>query len=772
MAETILVVAIIAILLALIGVMVVRYQKRMHQLEMDGHAKEILVTAQNHLSTAKSQGYLGFEEEEAFGSKLGDSVAAGLYPTVFKNGDKADIYYFIVNGSINSTSLLSAMLPQGAVDETLRLGGSYVIIYQKSSGTVLDVFYAQPNGTRFAYKFSADDMPSGSDTELKLLSYAGDDGQSSARASYNGSSRNVIGWYGNASPILPAQPTELEAPLLRVYNGEVLFALVFPENTKNTDFNQDYTVTLEIKSAERESTNQKTVTLNVAGSQLKTYEERCEEMGITDNMEASLIEKKCFCVVLDEVTDHATADSATHFAAKFGGTNGLLPGEDIRLTAKITNKDDDDETLSSPTVTTNSLFADGSGAQKIAQIGCFRHLENLDPNVSNFDYDSYLNAGRVQAKQISDLDWNRHYGIGNGDDGYGRQIYYNCERPALKTYKGHYYPVSPTYRLAYNGDEKSISNVLVSDVDSGAGLFGTLSSGSSVENLKLIDFNVSGANAGALAGKLISSKAENVVAYHGSGKEANKVTSTADNGYAGGLIGYAKGANVTTCAAALYVEANSAGGTAGGLIGRAENTAVSSSYSGGHTEDGAYSSTVFNVTGAASAGGLVGSAEGGTISNCYSTCSVQGATAGGFVGSADSGSISSCYATGLVSGTTAAGAFAGLFGSGTTVSSSEYYMIVNETLTDKDAVYLSPVGTGSASGITALDDTAKTYQDFVGSPSNWRKAAPYDSTLRTYYGGKYALGARTQLSLAASDNCFVATHYGDWPAPETWVFNK
>ena len=775
MAETILVVAIIIVLLAVVGIMVMRYQKRLHQMEMDGHAKEILVAAQNHLSTAKSQGYLGLE---TFGTKLDKSLVRQAY-----NGVEADdVYYYIVNGSSSfndSTSLLGAMLPQGAVDETLRLSGSYVIVYQKSSGTVLDVFYAQPSGTRYAYSFSADDMPAGSDTELKLLSYAGD-GQSSARAGYKGGSKNVIGWFGNASPILPAQPSELEAPLLRVYNGETLFALVFPENADSTDFNQDYDVKLEIKGAE--SNKSKSLTLNVTGNQLKTY-----ESVITANMEASLIGKKCFQVVLDDITEYNT-----HFATQFGGTGGLIPGEDILLTAKITSKADDDEELSSPTYRTNSLFAynsgDDSGTQKIAQIGCFRHLENLDQRVSDFSISgtgwSYVaasgeNAGCVQAIQISDLNWDWH-GSNN------KTIYFASSTPAAAASAGYYYPVSPSYALAYNGGEHSISNVVVSDVganagtadSSGAGLFGTLGS-SSVKNLQLVDFSVSGYYAGALAGKLNSSKAENVVAYHSSGKESNKVASNAAGGNAGGLIGYAKGTSVspttvTKCAAALYVEAS--GGTAGGLIGKAENnTSVSSSYSGGHTKNGQYydktsDTYIYNVK-AATAGGFVGSADGGTITNCYSTCSAQGATAGGFAGSADGVTIGNCYATGLVQGTTAAGAFAGLFGSDMTVSSSKYYMIVNETLTAKDAVYLTPVGTGSASGITALDEDPAVYNTFVGAPSTWRKAKPYDSTLYTYYGGKYALGARAQLGLT-SDSSFVATHYGDWPAPETWVFNK
>ena len=56
LAETIAVVAIIAILVAIGVVAAVKYRRGLHQLEMDGTAKEIFVAAQNHLTMAESQG--------------------------------------------------------------------------------------------------------------------------------------------------------------------------------------------------------------------------------------------------------------------------------------------------------------------------------------------------------------------------------------------------------------------------------------------------------------------------------------------------------------------------------------------------------------------------------------------------------------------------------------------------------------------------------------------------------------------------------------------
>ena len=58
MAETLVAVGIIGILSAVIFVGVTNYLRTMRQLERDGIAKELFVSAQNHLTTADSQGYL------------------------------------------------------------------------------------------------------------------------------------------------------------------------------------------------------------------------------------------------------------------------------------------------------------------------------------------------------------------------------------------------------------------------------------------------------------------------------------------------------------------------------------------------------------------------------------------------------------------------------------------------------------------------------------------------------------------------------------------
>jgi hypothetical protein len=273
------------------------------------------------------------------------------------------------------------------------------------------------------------------------------------------------------------------------------------------------------------------------------------------------------------------------------------------------------------------------------------------------------------------------------------------------------------------------------------------------------------------------------------------------------------GTEVSKSAAALIV--NATGGNAGGLVGSVgTGTActVSGCYTGGHaikkmngTGERAkvigvtYDSVNFNVTGSAYAGGLIGDAGVATITNSYSTCSAKGQNAGGLVGKA-SGTITNSYCTGLVgatldtSGKPVSGATAGAFAAECTGNTTDcgFFEISNE---NPDATlgydYMTALprtdsADGSKSGVSALDADASTYNDFS---KVWSAAEPYlIDTLKEYYGEgtgdarvpKYNLKSVEQLlggngKLKKDENdttdYFVATHYGDWPAPEIFVVN-
>jgi len=85
LAETLIVVAIIVILAVVSFIGVLSYMRSLHQLEMDGVAKEIFIAAQNHLSMAESQGYLGRSD---YGTE--EEGSDGVYYFIVGSGSSAD----------------------------------------------------------------------------------------------------------------------------------------------------------------------------------------------------------------------------------------------------------------------------------------------------------------------------------------------------------------------------------------------------------------------------------------------------------------------------------------------------------------------------------------------------------------------------------------------------------------------------------------------------------------------------------------------------------
>ncbi len=132
------------------------------------------------------------------------------------------------------------------------------------------------------------------------------------------------------------------------------------------------------------------------------------------------------------------------------------------------------------------------------------------------------------------------------------------------------------------------------------------------------------------------------------------------------------------------------------------------------------------------------------------------------------------YCTGLVNGKNA------FLGSGNLTDSADnqYFMIINEKAGSytEGVTYKDP---GDRS-VSAFDEDAETYNNFTGG--EWNDAKPYDRTVEDYYDGRYSLRTVTQLARKSTDRIpesasgfgayFVNTHYGDWPAPETFIINE
>ena len=817
MAELLIVVAIIVILMGVAFNAVQNYQRSSTRLEFDGIAKEVFIAAQNHLTTAESQGYLQLTSDQESGKpspKLGSKETNDF--------DTKDERYFVYN-AVNTystdpqkaESVLDLMLPFGAIDETVRAGGSYIIRYQPSSGRVLDVFYSLP-GRSSLLTVSGLKLENGDYGPLMT----GCRGAAKTRERYtNGDRTGVVGWYGGEEGLPTGK--RLEAPEIVVHNEEVLWVEVKENNDNNSG-------SLKL-----------IITGVTSGAQVSF-----ERSDSTNSRVKNSSSNSNFNVILDDITTYTT--SGMHFANlkasnvdKDGNLKSFIPGEDIIIEAVAYNNAAITNVAYSGQKRTNSLFAEINKEDKtmeyVALVENFRHFENLDQMISGFSYNGAIEKESVQgqgqgkeyeiiskARQIKNLIWTGTTTDTTAEkpDSFIEAVkYINPETSSVSIYdkdnkevanNNCLYPVSPEYKLEYDGKSNDlnhkVSNVVVSgNVD--AGLFGRISvSNSEVKNLELIDFTITGtASAGALAGSATDAIITNVLVHNSIDKTTKKET-LAENidstsGITGGLIGSMRGGSVTGCAAAVYV---SGGTNAGGLIGEVTSGTVAACYSGGHTDKATYyidgtiqfdekgkpdpDCCIFNVKASGSAGGLIGSSSETDILYSYSTCSVTGSTAGGFVGNASaSGSISSCYATGLVSGETE-GAFAGTCGSDTP-SNCYYYQIINERKDEKKGfTYVYPVdGAETFADITPLDASAQTYNDFSFPTAgySWQPAVPYDEVLKDYYKGQegksvYNLKTVKQLVALGSSNTtvsineddLVTTHYGDWPAPEIFVINK
>ena len=831
MAEMLIVVAIIMVLGGVVFVAVTSHQRSMAQLERDTIAKEIFFAAQNHLTMVESQGFLpdengtvDFGNNEAAVTSSTERVYNNVYSFSVSGGS-----------SFTGNSVLDLMLPFGSIDETVRAGGSYIIRYQAKPALVLDVFYcpkatSSSGQLNYTHDLGTETYTSvasyaGFGTNRKncltdncVLGWYGAEGEKGIEDSGEyvietptieviNKERLIVNITDpNKGKTVSSDDTSPLALLCLIITGE-------KENVGTEASRAQIAIILEGDS-------DRVKWIPAAEGVEPHYEVILDDITTPKGANGDGLH----FADLNDITDD---DTITIKKDESGNPIKFKPGENITVQAVAYSNSKLTNIAYSVEKTTNSLFADSQpvtgGTGKTAMIGNFRHLENLDVTVSGLD----TTLGFAKAEQIvdlkeptlveddvesgtstvteEDLSWTGFVSaIKAAKDSDTVKVYAKGDATGIED--GCFRPVDLSYVLDYDGKYHKIEGV-ETKYNADAGLFGSIiSNGSKISNLELVDFNIatSSGNAGALAGTLSGTTVTNVLAINST--DTTDVNVSSASGAVGGLIGSATDCTIQKSAAALIVSATD--GYAGGLIGTTTGGTVSGCYSGGHTIDdpkgtggvvykhdsGEYNVTA-TVTGSTGgiAGGLIGNAGATEISYSYSTCSVQGVKAGGFIGTG-SGNIISSYCTGLVMSTAATpveGAFAAEC-TGTTTD-CHYFEIVNE-FEDEDlgynyrtAIPVTETGDGSKDGVTALDEDASGYNTFT---SAWSDAVPYlETTLKNYYGEgtgdarvpKYNLKSVKELGAEITENSgaegdttpadFVATHYGDWPAPEIFVVN-
>lgn len=646
LAEVLVTVAIIIIIAGVTFVSVAQYQKNLRLMEMDGTAKEIFIAAQNHISVAKASGDLdrlaGGTSTSAIGTKL-DSKSVSAYADN-DDGEYYSVIHNVASGSesyipMESNQILEMMLPFGALDETVSVSGNYAIVYELKSASVVAVLYSGAGNASFGNAA----VINFSDEDVEAIPTLYND--KSARKSYKKDDVTaIVGCYtGTAGSA--AIPTEtLEAPTLEVKNENKLHVLV------------------------REANNTDNITLVITGEQSGTTARRRLNRDAGDGYENGT-----FDVTLDDITGF---DGAFRFCRLIEGGRfkpdvagcDFIPGENIIISAIASSSTALATPKESAKYTVSSLFDDvnettnSNGDTKI-YIKNLRHLENLGVNVSGFTAalgkdatSAHYNVVNITAVQKNDITMFSFEGL---HDAAYQHIY------GSGTNAGMYVAANVNYALSYDGGSHEIYDLSISSYSGGsvtelnAGIFGNVTDKLSVKNLILrndeIPEKASATNAGMLLGKTSADlTVDGVLAYYHEDEynsEHDSAVEVQASQVAGGLIGLVAGGklDVKNSAAAVYVKGGSAaGGFIGSVRGADADSTIVQSYAGGHTKDGAYSTTDaanqpvlegsgrFNVQASGNAGGFIGVTTDNVAMNAvYSTASAysdDAAKSGSFSG--------------------------------------------------------------------------------------------------------------------------------------------
>lgn len=600
LAEVLVTVAIILILAGVTFVSVVQYQKNLCLMEMDGTAKEIFIAAQNHLSVAKASGdldRLAEKAKSAGGTTIGTKLDVGAV-SAYAGNDDGEYYSVIHNVASGSESyiptegkqILQMMLPFGALDETVATSGNYAIVYELKSASVIAVLYSGAGNASFGnaavINFSDDDVSNINEiynNKSKRKSYE-KDGVTAIVGCYTGTA-------GSA-----AIPTEtLEAPKLEVRNENQLHVLVSDKNTKDI------------------------VTLIIRGVQSGTVAQRILERSTSDGNTGT----GTFDVTLDDIT----GDGSYRFAniilsGRFKATPGtaFIPGENIEISARVSSTTGLATPKESAKYTVSSLFGDVNETKDAGNTTVYiknlRHLENLGANVSGFTAVLGKNATSGNAKVVNIIAEQKNditmFSMGTSGSSSGNcfenlrgSTIYGMEQEAT------FAAIDVNYPLVYHGNQHEIHDVSIGAQNghTAAGIFGQVADPTngaanaslSVSDLILRNDRVSGTNV-QNAGMLVGETAKNLTVYgilayyHEDTYDETKDSSieVAASQNAGGLIGLVSGGklDVKNSAAAVYVKGGSAaGGFIGSVTGVETGSTIVQSYAGGHTKDGAYSTT-------------------------------------------------------------------------------------------------------------------------------------------------------------------------------------
>lgn len=711
--EMLVTVLILVILFALAMIPISKIQKNLRQTELDSRAEMIFSAVQNRMTRLQAAG------QDSYYQPTGTTGVKKLN-MIPKDADKDNNYepttlaYVTSDDKDNPNSAASWIYPETEAEAEL-WNANWVVEFDPSSGSVYAVFFSREK----TMSYTPESFKDLRDRDKRL-----EDGAK-------------IGYYGGDS--VGAAATESLDLTVDVINKDQLL------------------VVASCKVSTRNKLQFYAVIKDESGNTVKEFE---IEDGAVDT-----VEKKNDLWTATLVLDNLSAEKNLRFGQQdrfkdAKTSKHLIPGEDLTVTIRVKDANNNQIQGTSKTVTTNSLFAEvrgdasgiGRADGRTAVIKYGRHLQNLEEA-------SGLNRGTVRntpvitaAVQERDIQFKS-----DESDSWGvlypKLNFVPLVNPKINSYHskiGSYCPVIYDLTVDTNGD---------------AGLFKTFAG--ELKNIRLVDAQITGkqtfstgpkrdGNVGGLVGKLSGETTIDGCQVY--------LKNVKDKNVPGDEI-FTKHTRID-------------GAVSGGLIGDAEFSAL--------TIQNSLAATV--IRGETAAGGLVGDGCGElTIDHSYADCYLysdeETGHTGGLLGSWQVGtaniSITNCYTAGFLKSKTTAG-FVAYDLSANNVTLTNLYSacvpLAAEKLTYGTVILNSSTGGNNAKNVYYLGETVnpdttigekKSYQDLSAPNAEKLFASDTSNNAFTKQNGDtyaYNLMKGLGLTLYSYPKLKNLPHYGDWQA--------
>lgn len=597
--EMLVTVLILVILFALAMIPISKIQKNLRQTELDSRTEMIFSAVQNRMTRLQAAGQDGYYQPTG---TIG-VTKLNMIPkdAVQANYEKTTLAYVTSADKNNKDSAASWIYPETEAEADL-WDGSWVVEFDPSSGSVYAVF------------FSREDMKYTPES-FNDLRYRDNRLEKGAK----------IGYYGGDS-VGAAATESLDLTVDVINKDQLLVVASCKVNLRNKP--QFYTV---IKDE--------------SGHTVKEFE---IEDGAVDTVKT---ENGLRTATL--VLDNLSAEKNLRFGQQTRFKD-LIPGENLTVTIRVKDENNNQIQGTSKTVTTNSLFAEvrddasgigGTGRTAVIKYG--RHLQNLEENSGlNRGTDSKTPAitAAVQERDIQfKSDESDSWGVL-----YPKRNFVPLVNSQINSYHskiGSYCPVIYDLTVDVSGD---------------AGLFKTFAG--ELKNIRLAGAQITGkqtvstgpkrdGNVGGLVGKLDGETTIDgcqVYLSRAKGQLNGKTEKDIwiDGAVSGGLIGDAEFSALTiqNSLAATVIQGKTA---AGGLVGIGHGV-ISLDHS--YADCYLYSDPETTETDAGYASGLIGQRVVATatlkITDCYAAGFLEGQTTAGLVAcdlSADNNTLQNVY---------------------------------------------------------------------------------------------------------------------------------